>query len=65
MYNWIQLILVLGLFIFMLCFYPLLALLLSKVIIWSANGFGYDIADKFWYLFWPILIILYFVPRGK
>jgi hypothetical protein len=55
----------LGLFIFILCFYPLLALLLSKVIIWSANGFGYDIADKFWYLFWPILIILYFVPRGK
>ena len=39
--------------------------LIVKVIIWAVSGFGYDIADKFWYLFWSILIILYFVPRGK
>ena len=38
---------------------------LAIVIIWAAVGFGHDITDKFWYLFWPIFAILCLVPRGK
>ena len=39
--------------------------LIVKILIWAVSGFGYDVTDKFWYLFWPIFVIIGLVPRGK
>ena len=54
-----------GLLFLSLVIYGLITWAITSIIIWGVNGFGYDISDKFWFIFYPIYVILCLVPRGK
>lgn len=62
MYNWKDLINVLGILVLVivcLCLPLIIGYIFTHILIWCCNGiFNYDLSDKFWYIFVALVFLL-------